>query len=569
MDTALEVVSPGPLSTVQDLGRHGLGALGVGHAGAADVPALRLANRLLGNPESAAAIEVTFGGLEVVARGGMAVTLTGAPCTLTVDGRAHGPYGVVWVPDGATLRLGPPTTGLRSYLAARGGIEVPARAGLPLHGRPVRGRTRAARRRRPAPGRPRHDGVPLRRRGARAAARGRRRHPARRRRSPGRLVHRATAAPRSCPVPTRSPRTATGSGCACPAPCSSARGTASSRARGWCAAPSRCRRRASRRSSSPTTRSPAGTPSSRWSSPPTYPSPRRSGRVSASSSAGSRAPRPTPSPPQEHTMNDVATLTPTEARGRFRAGLRVPTSGWCAGWTQANLLAVPRDLAYDFLLFAQRNPAPCPILDVTEPGRGEQPAVRGRPADGPSGLPDLRARRAGRRGRRRDRALARRHGGVPHRVQLHVRGRVARGRSARTPPRAGPQRPDVPHLRRLSPGRLAVGPDGRVDAPDGRLAGGHGGPGDVALPRRPRGAGPHRLAGRPRHHRPRQPPTSGTRWRCARERCRSSGPAASRRRQRSCSPARPWPSAMPRATWRSPTSARASTSSREGVIAVT
>ena len=61
-------------------------------------------------------------------------------------------------------------------------------------------------------------------------------------------------------------------------------------------------------------------------------------------------------------------LSPSEARARFRSGLRVPTSGWCAGWTQANLLAVPRDLAYDVLLFAQRNPKSCPILDVTEPG---------------------------------------------------------------------------------------------------------------------------------------------------------------------------------------------------------
>ena len=122
--TWLEVVSPGVLSTVQDLGRPGLGALGVGHAGAADVPALRLANRLLGNPESAAAIEVTFGGLEVVVRGGMTLTLTGAPCTVTVDGRQHGPYAAVWAPDGATLRLGQPSSGLRSYLAARGGIET-------------------------------------------------------------------------------------------------------------------------------------------------------------------------------------------------------------------------------------------------------------------------------------------------------------------------------------------------------------------------------------------------------------------------------------------------------------
>lgn len=61
-------------------------------------------------------------------------------------------------------------------------------------------------------------------------------------------------------------------------------------------------------------------------------------------------------------------LTPTEARARFRAGLRTPTAGWCDGWTQANLVAVPEDLAYDVLLFAQRNPRPCPVLDVGDVG---------------------------------------------------------------------------------------------------------------------------------------------------------------------------------------------------------
>ncbi|MGW4641002.1 putative hydro-lyase [Sphaerisporangium sp. NPDC004334] len=67
-------------------------------------------------------------------------------------------------------------------------------------------------------------------------------------------------------------------------------------------------------------------------------------------------------------MLDPALLTPGEARSLFRDGLVTPTSGWSAGWTQANLLALPRDRAYDFLLFAQRNPRPCPVLDVTEPG---------------------------------------------------------------------------------------------------------------------------------------------------------------------------------------------------------
>jgi len=63
-----------------------------------------------------------------------------------------------------------------------------------------------------------------------------------------------------------------------------------------------------------------------------------------------------------------AELTPQQARERFRAGLRAPTAGYCAGWTQANLIALPRSHAYDFLLFAQRNPKSCPVLDVTEPG---------------------------------------------------------------------------------------------------------------------------------------------------------------------------------------------------------
>jgi uncharacterized protein YcsI (UPF0317 family) len=59
---------------------------------------------------------------------------------------------------------------------------------------------------------------------------------------------------------------------------------------------------------------------------------------------------------------------PAAARQLFRAGLRVPTAGWAPGFAQANLIAVPRDVAYDLLIFAQRNPKPCPVLDVTEPG---------------------------------------------------------------------------------------------------------------------------------------------------------------------------------------------------------
>lgn len=128
--TEIEVLAPGPLATVQDRGRPGLAALGVGRSGAADVTALCLANRMLGNPDDAAAIEVTFGGLEVRAHGGTYVVLTGAPCPMRLEQPEHpdrqvSANSVIWLPDGATLRLGVPTSGLRSVLAIRGGIAVP------------------------------------------------------------------------------------------------------------------------------------------------------------------------------------------------------------------------------------------------------------------------------------------------------------------------------------------------------------------------------------------------------------------------------------------------------------
>ena len=59
---------------------------------------------------------------------------------------------------------------------------------------------------------------------------------------------------------------------------------------------------------------------------------------------------------------------PAAAREHYRAGLAVPSSGWAPGYTQANLVVLPQDWAYDMLLFAQRNPQPVPLLDVTDAG---------------------------------------------------------------------------------------------------------------------------------------------------------------------------------------------------------
>lgn len=122
---SLKVIATGPLATVQDLGRTGQGALGVGHSGAADPASLRLANRLLSNPENSAAIEITFGGLEVQVHGDMYIALTGAPCPVTVGGRQAGGNCPIWVEHGTVVRIGMPASGLRSYLAVRGGIEAP------------------------------------------------------------------------------------------------------------------------------------------------------------------------------------------------------------------------------------------------------------------------------------------------------------------------------------------------------------------------------------------------------------------------------------------------------------
>ncbi|MEN6411600.1 MAG: putative hydro-lyase [Veillonellales bacterium] len=68
-------------------------------------------------------------------------------------------------------------------------------------------------------------------------------------------------------------------------------------------------------------------------------------------------------------MQDIAEISPAEAREMFRRNEWLkPTSGMASGYTQANLAILKKDLAFDFLLFCQRNPRPCPVLDVTEPG---------------------------------------------------------------------------------------------------------------------------------------------------------------------------------------------------------
>ena len=126
---ALRVDAVGPLVTIQDLGRSGFAALGVTSGGAADRTSLRRANRLVGNPEDVAGLEILLGGLAVTAICDVTVAMTGAPAPITRNGvpmPTESPFGMH---SGDRLTVGHATVGLRCYLAITGGIDAPALLG--------------------------------------------------------------------------------------------------------------------------------------------------------------------------------------------------------------------------------------------------------------------------------------------------------------------------------------------------------------------------------------------------------------------------------------------------------
>ncbi len=125
----IRVLEPGLLATLQDLGRPGAASLGVSTSGALDRAALRTANRLLGNPEGAAGIEVTMGGLRAVARRDAWFAVTGAWGRIALAGRDVDPYEAHRWPAGDELHLDWFGHGARGYLAVRGGLDGPAALG--------------------------------------------------------------------------------------------------------------------------------------------------------------------------------------------------------------------------------------------------------------------------------------------------------------------------------------------------------------------------------------------------------------------------------------------------------
>ena len=121
---SIHVIAPGTLTSVQDLGRFGHTHIGVGHAGAMDLIALRLANLLAGNDENAAALEITLRGPTLRFDDGALIAITGG------DFDVHDDNGIVptWRPfhvcGGSTVDIGRLGSGSRAYVAIAGGFDV-------------------------------------------------------------------------------------------------------------------------------------------------------------------------------------------------------------------------------------------------------------------------------------------------------------------------------------------------------------------------------------------------------------------------------------------------------------
>jgi len=122
--SSIRVVSPGFLTTVQDLGRFGWAHFGVSASGAADPLALRAGNLLVGNADNAAALEMTLTGGEFEFERAATIALTGSDFSTDLP-----LWTAVEVKAGQTVRCGPSRSGARCYLCVRGSIGVPKAMG--------------------------------------------------------------------------------------------------------------------------------------------------------------------------------------------------------------------------------------------------------------------------------------------------------------------------------------------------------------------------------------------------------------------------------------------------------
>ena len=126
---AIEVLSPGILTTIQDLGRPGYYHLGIPMGGAMDRLALRAANLLVGNPEGAAGLETVFMGPDLEFTEDATVAVCGADLPPTVNGAEQPSWTAFDVKAGDVLGFDYLRSGARAYIAVSGGIETPPALG--------------------------------------------------------------------------------------------------------------------------------------------------------------------------------------------------------------------------------------------------------------------------------------------------------------------------------------------------------------------------------------------------------------------------------------------------------
>jgi len=121
----IRILDAGPQTTVQDLGRTGQMRYGIPPSGPVDRFAFVLANRLVGNADTAAALECTLIGPRFEITDAGAIAITGAEMPVTVNGRSAAGWSTIAVKAGDVVKLGPARTGVRSYVGVAGGLDVP------------------------------------------------------------------------------------------------------------------------------------------------------------------------------------------------------------------------------------------------------------------------------------------------------------------------------------------------------------------------------------------------------------------------------------------------------------
>src|SRR5439155_1040601 len=124
-DHVIKILDPGPQTTIQDLGRLGQLRYGIPPSGPVDRFAFVLANRLVGNPDGAAALECTLAGPRFEAEAACVVAVTGADMPLSVNGKDAPRWATLALKVGDVVKLGHARSGVRGYVAFAGGLDVP------------------------------------------------------------------------------------------------------------------------------------------------------------------------------------------------------------------------------------------------------------------------------------------------------------------------------------------------------------------------------------------------------------------------------------------------------------